>query len=158
LVQAQPDSVVAKLAGVALDVEATALGTSLKTAEGVASAVRQAPWTIIDPAMHLTDEGRRDDAARLREDVLQALKADEYVTALKPALEGAQAAAAALLARVVTPPPRPGPTPVPDPEPVKPGVKRMKQAGLAPAKARELLDRLRDRGDVSVTVEWTEPE
>ncbi|BCS31419.1 hypothetical protein TBR22_A06200 [Luteitalea sp. TBR-22] len=150
--QAMPEQVIGKLAGTPIDGDPVALGTSLKTGDVVAGALRQASWTIIDPAMHLTDEARRDDAARLRADVEQAICADEYVTSLKPALEGAQTAAAALLARV-PPPPRPDPDPKPEP-----GPKRIRRDGLAPKAARELLDKLTDKCDVLVTVEWTEPE
>jgi hypothetical protein len=151
--QAPPERVVATLATAPLPVDPVAAGTSLKSASSVGAALRQATWTVIDPAMHLAD-ARKDEADRLRKDVEDALCADQYVQALEPALDGAQATAAALLARTASPRPAPGG----GGKPPQPGVKRIRREGLAPKAARELLDQLRDRPDVSVTVEWTEPE
>jgi hypothetical protein len=90
------------LAVARLDTSAAAMGQSMKKAALVLRALKDTKWELFQGIARLDDE-RKPRADELIEGVRKALAADEYHTALEPALSEAESAAIALLA----PPPRP---------------------------------------------------
>jgi hypothetical protein len=109
------ESVVAAVARAELRTSAAAMGSSLKKAGVVSAGLDGINWEIFDGIAQLTDS-RAQEAAAIRERVVDALAADEYATALIPALQRAQSDALRLITRPVEPPP---PPPPPQPKPRK---------------------------------------
>ena len=94
------------------------MGDCLKKAAQLTGIIDGTNWEIFDAIGNLVD-GRQAQATSIRASVLQALAADEHVTALGPALKEAQLKAVRLLTTTPKgPDPGPGPGSVPVPTPV----------------------------------------
>jgi hypothetical protein len=106
------DAVVGVLAAATLATSSSAMGTSLKSAGKMVSAIDGCQWQLLDSIKQLADD-RKDAAAAIWASVKQAIEADELAVGLEPALRSAMSQATALLVRPTTPPPTPPPTVVP---------------------------------------------
>lgn len=135
---------VVTLAEADISPSALALGRSITSAADIAHRLDATQWGIIDPAL------TRPDGADLRDKLVAALRADELVTPLGPALQRAQDEAVRILGRGQAPPPAPP----------SPGAGRWSGGVLADARAK--LDELDGRvaageiGAVEVSITWTE--
>ncbi len=104
--------IVSVLARAELRTSATAMGSSFRKAGAVYSGLEGVNWEIFDAIGKLTD-GRAAESGRIRDQAGQALAADEYATALIPALHRLQSAAVSLLTAVPVKAPPPPPPPPP---------------------------------------------
>ena len=84
------------LADADLAVSEAAVARLLASVNAVASAVSSASWDVIHGAIALADH-RRAAATGLRDKLVEALEADEYVVPLKPVLDDIQQRATRLL-------------------------------------------------------------
>ena len=114
--------IVSMLATAAVATTEAAMGDCLKKAAQLTGIIDGTNWEIFDAIGNLVD-GRQAQATSIRASVLQALAADEHVTALGPALKEAQLKAVRLLTTTPKgPDPGPGPgsgsVPAPVPTPV----------------------------------------
>ena len=140
---------VTALAAAEIRPSAVGLGRSITRAANIVAALDGAQREIIRTAMH------RAGGEALREDLSDALRADEIAIELVPRLADVQRRAIAALAVDPTPPPSPPPTP---------GRRQWSGSGLDAAlrKLDELRTKLRSQAlaedSVKVTIEWSEPD
>ena len=87
-----------------------AMGASIAKAGEVVDVLERTHWQLFAPLSRLADD-RADDAQRLRNDLADALAADEYAVALGRRLPDLGNRAANLLAHPPAPPPIPPPGP-----------------------------------------------
>jgi hypothetical protein len=86
------------LAGAAVPTSPAALGTSIKQAAAVVTALRSMNWELFRNATGLAGEFG-GDAARIRDAVREAVAADELTIAVSPRLDAAERDCTALLSR-----------------------------------------------------------
>jgi len=154
---ASPDDVLSVIARAAVDTSADAMGTSLRKASAVVTALDHARFELFEGLAAFTDD--RAEAARLiGERVHEIFTKDELAVALESALRAAEADAVKLLTRPIATPPQ---TPVtwPPAPPLSPGtriVEQSRETGLEPERAKALLDGLRTKmkGNRRLTIEW----
>jgi hypothetical protein len=108
------DDVVRAVAGAEVFSSEAAMGTSLKKAPEVFSAVSQINWVLFEAVSKLDDD-RAEAARAIVRDLGGAFQKDEYAVAFRPTLAEVEARAVRLLADVPKPAPGPGPSPAPAP-------------------------------------------
>jgi hypothetical protein len=147
------ESVVAAVARAELRTSATAMGSSLKKAAVVSAGLEGINWEIFDGIAQLADS-RAQEAAAIRERVVEALAADEYATGLIPALQRAQSDAL----RVITRPVETSPPPLPRPQPPKELRLEGQESDLPLERAQEVFSEidaaLRQDAFRRVTLHW----
>ncbi|GAA0986583.1 hypothetical protein GCM10009555_064310 [Acrocarpospora macrocephala] len=114
--------IIAQLAEAELGGPAQRTGKSIKSAQAVSAALKNAPWENFEIIASLP-EPYDQEAQRILNDLRQTAVADELTIGLGPALERAATAAAALIRTATARPPvvPPGPSPVvPGPQPNPP--------------------------------------
>ena len=147
------------LASAAVATTEAAMGECVTQAAALAATLEGTNWDIFDAIGKLAD-GRQQSAAEIREAVAQALRSDEHVVQLGPALKAAQAKAVRLLTESAKPPVSP-----PQPPETKPTPKQGKRVvgqgskeNLGMAATKELLSslgqELRDGQDIRVNISW----
>ena len=129
-----------------LETSSAAMGTSLKSAAKVVSAIDACPWQLLDSLKQLKDD-RHEAAEAIIASVRQAMASDELATRLEDALKSAAQQATSLLVRTPEPPPPPPGPPPPPPPPPPPGkvrrvVREDRLADMEPAQVREILSGL----------------
>ena len=138
---------IGSLASAHLATSEAAVGRCLGSAADLSAAVAATMWTVILPAVGLSD-GRRAAAEGLRARLAEALNADEHALPLRPVLRDAQDRASRLLAEQPAPrvddPPVKSPLP-PPPPPGEEVVGEGDRLALDAADAATLLDGLRDQ-------------
>lgn len=108
--------VVVTLANLEVQTSETAMGKSITQAQALVDVLASTRWTLFDGLGRLTDQ-RAAQAHALRADLVALLQADEYVSGLKPGLQGLEQLATDLLTTaIVTPPAPPAPMPAGDGE------------------------------------------
>lgn len=151
LAAAKPKAAIEALADADIPTSASALGRSIAQAAEVSAALTDTRWEIVQAAFALTDERSRP-AATLRQQLVEALSADELVQALPPVLRSVESGATRLV--VGTTPPQPPPPPPPAPAHEK------RVDGLTVEAAWALLAGIEDNNlqepGTSITVIWTE--
>lgn len=95
----------------------TAMGQSIANADGLVQRIEATEWDVFLKTGQDTD----DEIQVIRDQITEALRADEHVTSLGAALKGAQSRAIAILTRRKETPP---PSPPVGPSKPKPPVKR----------------------------------
>ncbi|MBB1516007.1 phage resistance protein [Tessaracoccus sp. MC1679] len=143
--------------------EPTTMGRSLSSASAVAGRVGAYEWSRFEPlnAGSYGEGPRADDAAAILGRLHGALRADEFVTPLAPALQKAESDLFRWLADG-SPVPAPAPTPVPAPEPSPEPAPRRPAAGRARIRGsrglREVSEELQkfaaEHPEADVVVEW----
>jgi hypothetical protein len=135
------------------------MGECLHKAAALGATLEGANWEIFEAIGKLSDE-RQGAADEIRGTVVQALRSDEHVVQLGPALKEAQAKAVRLLTESTKPP---GPTPQPPETKLTPKQgKRMVSQGskenLGMAAAKDLLSgleqELQEGRDIRVNISW----
>jgi hypothetical protein len=128
-------AVVNAIAAAEVRTSEAAMGNSLKKAGAVCGGLDGINWEIFEASEKLTDQ-RAAEAASIRERVKDALGADEYATALIPALQRLQSKALELITRIE-------PAPLATPQP---GTLQLegREVGLTRDKVRELFQKLDD--------------
>jgi hypothetical protein len=155
-----PDGVVSAMVQAAVETSAEAMGTSIKKAAAVCSALETTKFELLEAVGRLTDD-RAPRAEEIRRRVVEALERDELALGLEAVLRQAESDAITLLA----PPPAP---PVPKP-PVQPGpklrvVEQSSAIGLDRTKAGTVLDgldrKLGENPERRLSIDWRieEPE
>jgi len=105
----EPGEVVATLASAEIATSEDAMGTCFRKASELAGHLEVTNWEIFEAIARLPDE-RQAKAAKIRQQVTEALESDEHVIQLAPALSSAQSQAVRLLTEpVVKPEPKPEP-------------------------------------------------
>ncbi|QVL47101.1 MAG: phage resistance protein [Thiocapsa sp.] len=135
-----------------------AMAAILAKAQTLEESIRTADWPLFEAVWKL-DDPRRNEAARIRERVIEVLSADEHAIALKPALDEQRGKALRLLSEV--PPPPPPPPQPPPPPPRRPGLRVIleeRAAGLDAVAADAVLGRVRqtmtEHPDARLDIEW----
>jgi len=118
----------------------SAMGECLSKATELAERLDATDWEIFDATTRLTDE-RKAAADGIRRSICQALASDEHVTALAPALKGAQARAVRLLT-APTPVTAPKVEPPPVPRPGRTMLRQGTEQHLTLHAAQDLIIRL----------------
>ena len=154
IVAAEGQGVVAALARATVPTTASAMGTSLKKAAEIASAIENTQWGILDAACELPDE-RATEGRTVKQGLGEAFANDELATAFADAVKEAQAKAVLLIRRPVTGPQPPSPGP-------KPGRKSViedARKDLAVAEALPVLERIKEDlkagDDRRLTISWS---
>lgn len=114
------DGVVTALTTAHIATSETAMQVCTQSAADLHAAMESASWELFEAVVTLTDE-RETMALAIRDKVLQALRADEYVVPLAPVLRENQAKAVGLL---TAPPP-----PTAEPQPNETGLKTKPRPG-----------------------------
>ncbi|MGE0826036.1 MAG: DUF6079 family protein [Candidatus Binatia bacterium] len=141
--QAKPDEVINVLATAEIATSESAMGTCLSQAATLGAVLGGTDWEIFEAIGKLSDE-RQSTAAEIRGTVEQALRNDEHVVQLGPALQTAHSKAVRLLtatAKLPEPPQKP-PEPTPVPKPGKRVVGQGAKENLEITAATELLSSL----------------
>lgn len=112
----RPIDVVDALVRADLRTSEPAVARCIASAGDVARALSVATWSVIEPALGLSDH-RRHAAEALGRRIADALAQNEHVVPIGPALQAAQGQASRLLAEAGSPP---RPTPPPEPPPHRP--------------------------------------
>jgi hypothetical protein len=137
------------------------MGECLTKAAELNGTIEGTNWEVFDAVSKLTDD-RRTAAAAIRDSVIEAMRSDEHVVQLGPALKTAQSKALRLLTQSPDPGPGPGPGPgpTPDPEP-KPGKRVVTQGSrdnLNLAATKDLVAGLerevKPNQDIRVNINW----
>ena len=147
LANAGPASAIEALASAGVATSEAAMASSLKRAGDVGSILESASWTVFEALRNVSGD-RAATATRILRELDETLASDEYAVALGSALRRLNDDA--LRAIVPAPPPPPPPT-------GPPILASGEQARLAPAAARELLDRLeceQTEGDLEIDLAW----
>jgi hypothetical protein len=154
--EAADDGVIGVLESAEVATSASAMGECVKKAGVLLGVLESTNWEIFEAAGKLpTDKQSR--AESIRSSVAKALRLDEHVCALGPALKDAQSQALKLLTEVATPT-SPGPTPTPTPPRgrtvVDQGELDFQSVGTARAKLDELAALLREGRTIALTLTW----
>lgn len=152
VVNCPADDVVSKLAEATIASSATAMGGCVGKAAELLGSLDGTNWEIFDAIASLTDE-RKATADEIRREVAEALKSDEHVVGLAPAIREAQSRAVQLLTKSKSPavPPEPPVTP-PPPSAGKRIVDQGSRQGLSLLDAESLLTEIRQKAtDTSTT-------
>lgn len=115
--KAGSDDVARAVAGAEVFSSEAAMGTSLKKASEVSTALSQINWVLFE-AVGKLDDNRAEAARAILRDLREAFQKDEYAVAFRPTLTEVEDRAVRLLADVPKPPP-PGPGPGPGAVPPK---------------------------------------
>jgi hypothetical protein len=99
ILSADDKDVIQTLSGARVETSDTAMGKSLKTAAELIDRIDATSWPVFEDIAELAG-GHTQDATEIREQVSEALQADEYHVPLASTLKQAQAAAVRLLASV----------------------------------------------------------
>ncbi len=125
--------VVGILARAAISTSEPAMGECYRMGAKLAGIIDGTNWDIFDAIAKISDH-RQTKAAEIRDSVQQALKADEHVIALAPALKDAQAKAVRLLTE--------SQKPAPDPEIQPDSARPVQLPDIAPpTSSRRIVDR-----------------
>jgi hypothetical protein len=153
------NSVVTQLAEWNVSANDEALGSSMKKASRVLSALEYANWELLEAAWDVDSEKAQNNRQR----VIDALTRDELVVALGPVLKAAESEAVVLL----KPPPKPviSPRPIDNPDPpplvipkVKPGHQTfasISKKRVHKTEAKHILKELEQKLDAHPNAEMT---
>ncbi len=157
--EVKPDEIIGVLASAEVATSASAMGECLHKAAALGATLEGANWEIFEAIGKLSDE-RQGAADEIRGTVVQALRSDEHVVQLGPALKEAQAKAVRLLTESTKPL-----GPIPQPPGTKPTPRQGKRIvgqgskeNLGMTDAKELLSslgqELRDGQNIRVNMNW----
>ena len=153
----ESDDIVGILASAEIATSESAMGECRSKAAELNGTLEGTNWEIFEAVGKLTDE-RKATAEEIRSSVEQALRSDEHVIQLGPALKGAQSKAVRLLTNPPVTEPTPDPTPKPKPTPRKRVVGKDSKEGLGISEAKDLLSDLaqglREGQDIRLNVSW----
>jgi hypothetical protein len=166
LMRGSDDTLVESLAKAKAPHSWQAMGTSFKQAAAVQQALDGTEWSMLETAWSM-DGANQAEAHALKQHVVEALKQNEHVGALAPALRSAMTDASALLRRLVKPSAPPPPLPVPPvakpPAPAEKlpaGKREVEASGRAIAKVEDLrklsseLEAKLGGGKRSIEITW----
>jgi hypothetical protein len=163
--QAADDGLIGALDSAEVATSESAMGECLKKAGVLLGVLESTNWEIFE-AIGKFLGAKKSQADSIRSSVVEALRRDEHVQSLGPALKDAQSRALQLLTELtptppVTQPPSPTPPPVPTPPPLRPGRMVVDQGSLdfvSVGTAREKLDELASlvtgKRTIRVTLTW----
>jgi hypothetical protein len=157
--EGKPEEIVSVLATAEIATSESAMGECLSQTAALGATLQGTNWEIFEAIGKLADE-RQSTAAEICRTVELALRSDEQVVQLGPALKTAQSQAVRLLTAVPKPPVPPPQPPVVQPAPRqgKRIVGQGSKENLGMAAATALLSRLgqevRDGQDIRVNISW----
>ena len=143
--------VVEALSNASVATSETAMGQSIARAAELVQRIDATAWKVFRETGQDTD----NEIKLIRDQIIEALKADEHVTALGPALEIAQDEAISILTQKKEEPPIPPPI---DPTPPKPPIKRKyvvdqgERNELGMKGVKTLLDELEEKLDMGCSL------
>ncbi|MHC4175951.1 MAG: phage resistance protein [Planctomycetota bacterium] len=153
----EADDIVGILASAEVATSESAMGECFGKAAELSGTLEGTNWEIFEAVGKLTDE-RQATADEIRSSVEQALRSDEHVIQLGPALKEAQSKAVRLLTKPAVAEPTPDPTTKPKPTPKRQVVGKGSKENLGIAEAKDLLSDLdqglREGQDLRLNVSW----
>jgi hypothetical protein len=160
VIEANKDQVVEVMVRAAVATSEVAMGESIKKAAELAAALGATQWRLFDTIGQLPQE-RTAEATEIIDQVKDALARDEHVVQLVGVLQEAQAAALALLSKVVKDlpaAPQPSPRPLPISEPAPPSDAAGSRRGLDMQGAMAVFEMIRQAlesaPDLVLDLDW----
>ncbi|MDJ0841533.1 MAG: phage resistance protein [Acidobacteriota bacterium] len=133
----------------------TAMGKAIKSAADVLPALQQTRWELIEACFGMTGD-LAEDAARLRQQLCEAMSNDEFSQSLAAALKDIEGRVARLLVKSQAGQAPPAPVKGPPQKPASPAPGRKQREGLNLDQAQSLLRDLATRKVRDITIGWTE--
>jgi hypothetical protein len=157
--QASDDGLIGELDSAEIATSESAMGQCVKKAGLLLGVLESTNWEIFEAIGKLPGE-RKSTAESIRSSIIEALRCDEHVRALGPALKEAQSRALQLLTEVtpclasVTPTPSPQRSVQPGRTVVDQGSLDFQSVGTAREKLDELASLVHEGRSVHLTLTW----